>query len=261
MRQSPTPIKEPEHTYETLNAELYHKGNGAVMMKRKVGNHTWLIRDGDTIAVKLHETEVLTYTPDGRVTLNADSWTTVTTKDRMNAFLGWDTVTLYRGTFTVNVRFRVYDPDEYQATWVQATVPFENYMTVDVHTHELVKHPGASFARTDDSLVMREAADLSRILRTRTLMLNSKLQDDTLTRSDISYALQVLHKFQEERERLVSNMSRLESSMDWAATELEDAIGMAARKQGDKWFDRRGKLVHLFDPDETEAILADLPDE
>lgn len=56
---------------------------------RKVANHTYLQRrDAETIAVKLHATDVVTFKSDGRVILNTGGWKTVTTKERMNSFAG-----------------------------------------------------------------------------------------------------------------------------------------------------------------------------
>ncbi len=46
--------------------------------------------EGVTTVYRLHDTDILTYWPDGSVTLNTDGWTTPTTKDRMNKLLvGW----------------------------------------------------------------------------------------------------------------------------------------------------------------------------
>lgn len=52
----------------------------------KVGNNTYLERRGpSTIALRLHATDVLTFTPD-YVELNTGGWFTVTTKARLNQF-------------------------------------------------------------------------------------------------------------------------------------------------------------------------------
>lgn len=53
---------------------------------RKVANNTYLQRRGEqVIALKLHKTDILLYTP-GRVTYNTGGWQTYVTKDRMNKF-------------------------------------------------------------------------------------------------------------------------------------------------------------------------------
>ncbi len=55
--------------------------------RRKLGNHTYLERrDNGTIAVKLHETDVVTFNPDGSAMLDSGGWRTITTKDRINGF-------------------------------------------------------------------------------------------------------------------------------------------------------------------------------
>jgi hypothetical protein len=60
---------------------------GRCALRRKIANNTWLERRGDdTIAVRLHNTDVVTYHRDGRVQLFTGGWYTVTTKQRMNAY-------------------------------------------------------------------------------------------------------------------------------------------------------------------------------
>ena len=53
---------------------------------KKVANNTYLIRRApDTIGLRLHNTDVLTFRP-GSVTYDTGGWHTVTTKARMNKF-------------------------------------------------------------------------------------------------------------------------------------------------------------------------------
>lgn len=62
---------------------------------RKIANNTYLVRrDPETIAVKLHATDVVTYHSDGTVTLRSGGYETVTTKDRLNHF-GPDGIRVY----------------------------------------------------------------------------------------------------------------------------------------------------------------------
>ncbi len=59
---------------------------------KKVANNTYIRRTGlDTIALRLHETDILVWHEDGSVELNSGGWQTVTTKSRMNEFApgGW----------------------------------------------------------------------------------------------------------------------------------------------------------------------------
>jgi len=55
-------------------------------VSRKLENNTYLQRREKGIAVLLHETDVVTYLPDGSCVLNSGGWKTVTTKDRMNSY-------------------------------------------------------------------------------------------------------------------------------------------------------------------------------
>ena len=43
-------------------------------------------RDG-TRVIRLHNTDILIFTPDGKITLNSSGWYTQTTKSRLNTFL------------------------------------------------------------------------------------------------------------------------------------------------------------------------------
>jgi len=55
--------------------------------RRKLCNNTYLERRANnTITVRLHGTDVLTFKPDGSVVYNTGGWRTNTTKDRMNNY-------------------------------------------------------------------------------------------------------------------------------------------------------------------------------
>lgn len=55
---------------------------------RPIANNTRVIRRSPTtIAIKLHNTDVLTFFENDSIQLNTDGWKTVTTKDRINRFL------------------------------------------------------------------------------------------------------------------------------------------------------------------------------
>lgn len=54
--------------------------------KRKLANNTYLEERGDCFAVRLHETNVVTFRSDGAVRLDSGGWLTVTTKDRINRY-------------------------------------------------------------------------------------------------------------------------------------------------------------------------------
>lgn len=55
--------------------------------ERPLANNTRIRRDPDgVIHVRLHDTDVVSYLPDGSCVLDSGGWRTYTTKDRMNAF-------------------------------------------------------------------------------------------------------------------------------------------------------------------------------
>jgi hypothetical protein len=252
MTQTNSPIAEPKYTYESLEKELYHKGHGSSMDKRKVGNHTHLIRLDNRIAVKLHDTNILIFWPDGRVVLDASHWTTVTTKDRMNAFLEWNTVESFQGAWYVNARFRIYNATHMGYEYVDAKVPFSNGMVLDVRTHELVSSPTATFTRVDDSIIRQEARDLVGLLNVETESLIRLTDSKLVTNDDIGYAVKLAEKFQAERKRVTNQLESLDSRMDWAVTHLEDAIGKAIRLKGDTEYMKRANVQGLFKETEHE---------
>jgi len=59
-----------------------------VTWKRKRMNNTveYGCEDGSR-KIRLHDTDIITYKPNGDIVLNSNGWQTVTTKDRMNRFL------------------------------------------------------------------------------------------------------------------------------------------------------------------------------
>jgi hypothetical protein len=69
-------------TYESLNAKL----TGRNKDRRKLTHNTYAERRGEAIAVRLHDTDILTFHPDGSVSYETGGWFTVTTKDRMNSY-------------------------------------------------------------------------------------------------------------------------------------------------------------------------------
>jgi len=235
-RQLPT---HDEHTYEALDAELYHKGHGGEMLSRRVGNNTKLERGpGNTIALRLHDTNILTYYPDNRVILNAGSWFTVTTKNRMNAFLGWYTVHSVNGEWQVKVINRIWDQN-YQSAYVEVTIPFENGMAINARTHELVHSPNDYLTSLDDTIVMREVTDITRNLSIQARTLEDKSEDGTIIRDDIETSLRLLNAFQDQRKALVAKIHSLESSMDWATERLEHVITTSLEAHAERFLEQR----------------------
>jgi hypothetical protein len=106
---------------------------GRTPMRRKIGNNTWLERRGDDIAVRLHDTDIVVYHPDGSITLDTGGWFTVTTKARMNEHTEFG-VSSVRGEWQVAVRNPAHHPvpwpsdAEPEPYWLEP-VPFHNGMT------------------------------------------------------------------------------------------------------------------------------------
>lgn len=73
-------------TYPTTYAEAGALLTGRCEHRRKLGNNTYLerIAAGYAISIRLHQTHVVTFHPNGSITLNSGGWRTVTTKRRMN---------------------------------------------------------------------------------------------------------------------------------------------------------------------------------
>jgi hypothetical protein len=241
-------LPEPTYTYQSLEQELYHKGHGGWMQQRKLGNNTWLVRQDERIAVKLHQTYILTYTPDNRIILNSGGWETVTTKDRMNKMLGWGTITSIHGDWHVSVRFWIPSDSYGRGRFVEALVPFWSGMALNARTHEVADHPDAQFVDINQSLVMREASDLSRLLSVHCRMLEEKIEDKSLTNDDLKSALRILDRYRDEQSGIKQRMTSLESSMSWAMSRLEDVLeqGMklhaAQREVSDRLMARKDAL-------------------
>ncbi len=62
---------------------LHARGRGG---RKKLENNTYLHRVGDSYAVRLHSTDVVTIHPDGTYTLDSGGWRTPTTKDRISRY-------------------------------------------------------------------------------------------------------------------------------------------------------------------------------
>lgn len=69
--------------------------------RRKLENNTYLEKRGDSIAVKLHKTDVVTLNPDGSSVYSSGGWRTVTTKDRINTY-GDISISQVKGQWIVN---------------------------------------------------------------------------------------------------------------------------------------------------------------
>ena len=70
-----------------FGAETFVKG-GRSKVDSPIENNTRIVTRDEDYAVRLHNTDVVTFHRDGSVTLDSGGWLTVTTKDRMNRYLG-----------------------------------------------------------------------------------------------------------------------------------------------------------------------------
>lgn len=82
------------------NADLQLTGRNKD--RRKLANNTYLERRGKDIAIRLHNTDILTYSSDGTVTVDVGNWLTVTTKHRLNEYLEGYSIQQERGTWYVS---------------------------------------------------------------------------------------------------------------------------------------------------------------
>jgi hypothetical protein len=72
------------YTYNELNQMFEtcrNKDSG-----KPLGNNTRLFKRGKNLAIRLHNTDVVTVTPKNEFILNTGGWHTVTTKDRINSY-------------------------------------------------------------------------------------------------------------------------------------------------------------------------------
>ena len=72
-----------ENQYNLKDIQL----QGRNTQSRKMANNTYLERRDANIVLKLHDTDIITYQPNGDIILNSGGWHTVTTKDRISSGL------------------------------------------------------------------------------------------------------------------------------------------------------------------------------
>lgn len=77
-------------------------------VSRKIANNTYMILHENefgpsSVAIRLHNTNVVTFYQDGKVILNTGGWHTVTTKERINRFIpGGYTLSSLKGVWCVH---------------------------------------------------------------------------------------------------------------------------------------------------------------
>jgi len=128
------------HQYADLDAKL----TGRCSKSRKVGNNTYLERrPGGDIAVRLHQTDVVTFHADGTATLDSGGWLTVTTKSRMNDYLpGGISLGSVKGRwFLTYAGHHTYDADGNYLAYVKSerpSVPFADGITIDLASLDVI---------------------------------------------------------------------------------------------------------------------------
>lgn len=71
--------------YQTMDDQLGRRPS------RKIDNNTYLVRGNDgKISVRLHQTDIVTYSPDGTATFDTGGWPTKTTRARMDRWIPAD---------------------------------------------------------------------------------------------------------------------------------------------------------------------------
>lgn len=98
-------------TYESLKAKIKNRPT------KKLANNTYIVRDGDNLAVRLHNTNILFFQPDGVITVNTGGWKTMTTKARINDYIGNPRITRDKGLWYW------WQGGDWQ-TWKETRIPF-----------------------------------------------------------------------------------------------------------------------------------------
>jgi hypothetical protein len=103
-------------------AERFLAG-GRSKTSRNLANNTYVERrDEDTVAIRLHATDVVTFHRDGRIVLNTGGWRTVTTKDRLCNALSWPVQ-----IFSIKGQWRLKVSNSFE---VGTSVPFADGITI-----------------------------------------------------------------------------------------------------------------------------------
>lgn len=137
----------PGTSFEEIEAmlEQYGKGRRPGQNRRKVGNNSWLERREDgSIALRLHNTDVVRWYPD-RIVMDTGGWHSRTTRDRMNWWIPGDVWT-NRGTMFYLPPNR----DPYANKWDKEyqksnLVDWYDQMTTDYEGNVLPKEEGQAY--------------------------------------------------------------------------------------------------------------------
>lgn len=151
------------HQYADLDATL----TGRCSKSRKVANNTYLERRGDDIAVRLHQTDVVTFHADGTATLDTGGWLTMTTKERINRYLPagirlesnrgrWFLIHRGHSEYDVEGNYLRYVPSDIPA------VPYSDDIVLDLATLDVIEGapaPEQVKAEDDENTATRKAIE------------------------------------------------------------------------------------------------------
>ena len=97
-------------------------------LSRKVGHNTYVVsRSIDTVAIKYHDTDIVTYHRGGRITFNDGGWDSVTTRERMGQF---SDIAFHRIKGVTHYTPRIYDEVGGYYRHGDVTLPFGGTLTV-----------------------------------------------------------------------------------------------------------------------------------
>lgn len=66
-------------------------------------------RENGDVVIRLHHTDIITRKPNGDIILNSGGWRTVTTKDRMNEYMGHGlSISQHKGVWTLHVPWQAH---------------------------------------------------------------------------------------------------------------------------------------------------------
>jgi len=131
---------EPQ-TYHELESYLKKGKRRINTTDRPIANNTRVIKRSPTsIAIKLHNTDVITLFENGSIQLNTDGWKTVTTKDRMTRFLSAG-ISIYSERFIWYVRLdkKVYLYEDYMIITHDRFVTDANGKAIKEHSKSIEK--------------------------------------------------------------------------------------------------------------------------
>lgn len=227
--------------YSDLDEALKRKGSRRRMESRVVAANTKLLRlgpsDNTMIAVKYHNTNILTYHPDNRVTFRNNGWNTVTTMQRMRTFLDHNMLGSFRGEWYLNVFIPMDTTLMDDATWetyegrqlMPVKVEFIDGVTVDLNNREIVAHPHAQPIVAIGSRTFEAAHNETRVLwAMRDSLLDMKRRGNLSTES-IRFALDRRDAYIKVQEQFADQLKAFEIGTSTALYALEETITQLAK--------------------------------